>query len=82
MDEFNGEFDPTEVRRVMEVYQRWRDISYIALAGVYVLNIIDASVDAHFVRFDVSPDLSMDIGPSLHAASLGATGLSLQFSFR
>ena len=82
VDEFNGQYDPGEVRRVMEVYQRWRDISYIALAGVYVLNIIDASVDAHFVRFDVSPDLSLNIGPSLHAAALGATGLNLQISLR
>ncbi len=82
VDEFNGQYDPGEVRRVMEVYQRWRDISYIALAGVYVLNIIDASVDAHFVRFDVSPDLSLNIGPSLHAAALGATGVNLQFSLR
>ncbi len=82
VDEFNGQYDPTEVRRVMEVYQRWRDISYIALAGVYVLNIIDASVDAHFVRFDVSPDLSLNIGPSLHAAALGAAGVNLQLSLR
>lgn len=81
-DEFNGQYSPTQVRAVMETYQRWRDISYIAIAGVYILNIIDASVDAHFVRFDVSPDLSLRLGPSLRTAAIGGVGLSLQLAVR
>jgi hypothetical protein len=79
MDEFNGRYGASEVRRVMETYQRWRDISWFALAGVYLLNVVDASVDAHFVRFDVSPDLSLKVGPSIHSASLG---LSLQLAVK
>ncbi len=82
MDEFNGRYPAAEVRRVMETYQRWRDVSWLALAGVYILNIVDASVDAHFVRFDVSPDLSLNIGPSLYAATTGSVGLDLCFTLR
>jgi hypothetical protein len=82
VDEFGGQYSPDQVRQVMETYQRWRDISYIATAGVYILNIVDASVDAHFVRFDVSPDLSLKLGPSLPVASMGGMGLSLQLAVK
>jgi hypothetical protein len=82
VDEFEGQYAPSEVRVVMETYQRWRDVSYIAIAGVYILNIIDASVDAHFVRFDVSPDLTLGIGPSLPVAAMGGMGLSFSLAVR
>ncbi len=78
VDEFNGRFSPETVRSVADQYQRWRDLSYIFLAGVYLLNVVDATVDGYFVHFDVGDDLSMDLGPSLPLAAQGATGLSLR----
>lgn len=45
-------------------YKRLLDISYASLAVVYVLNIIDASVDAHLFTFDVSEDLSLNWQPT------------------
>ena len=36
-------------------------MSYIIAAGVYLLNIIDASVDAHLFNFQINDDLSLDI---------------------
>jgi hypothetical protein len=81
-DEFEGRYSPSQVRQVMETYQRWRDLSYLITIGVYAINVIDASVDAHFVRFDVSPELSLGVGPSLPLAARGGLGLSLQLSLR
>ena len=49
---------------------------------IYVQAVIDASVDAHFVRFDVSPVLSMGVGPSLPVAAQGGLGLSLAIGLR
>lgn len=46
-----------------EYYRRYRDLSYIGMAAIYVLNMIDATVDAHFYNFDVSDDLSMKLQP-------------------
>ena len=46
-----------------EYYRRYRDLSYIGMAAIYVLNMIDATVDAHFYNFDVSDDLSMNLQP-------------------
>ncbi len=48
-----------------EYYRRYRDLSYIGMAAIYVLNMIDATVDAHFYNFDVSDDLSMKLQPAI-----------------
>lgn len=45
-------------------YRRWRDLSTFCLIGVYALSIIDAYVDAHLSVFDISPDLSLQWGPT------------------
>ncbi len=76
-DEFNGQYSGDQLRNVADTYHRWRDLSYVAFGLVYALNIIDASVDAYFVRFDVSNDLSLRAGPSLGLAAQGALGFTL-----
>lgn len=49
----------------IDVKRRNRDLLLIISSVVYVLNIVDASVDAHFFYFDVSEDLSLQINPTL-----------------
>jgi hypothetical protein len=82
VDEFNGQFGAAQVLEVTDTYRRWRDLSYIAFGLVYMLNVVDATVDAYFVRFDVGRDLSLQAAPSLHTASLGAPGLTLALTLR
>jgi len=82
VDEFNGQFGSEQLLNVTNTYRKWRDLSYICLGAVYILNIVDASVDAHFVRFDVSPDLSLGVGPSLPVAAQGGIGLSVQLALK
>ncbi|HEY0977792.1 MAG TPA: DUF5683 domain-containing protein [Flavobacteriales bacterium] len=77
VDEFGGRYQPSQLRNVADTYQRWRDLSYVAFGLVYILNIVDATVDGYFVRFDVSPGLSLDLRPSLPLAAQGAAGFSL-----
>jgi hypothetical protein len=67
---------------VTDTYRKWRDMSYIATGLVYLLNIVDASVDANFVRFDVGRDLSLDVRPALDLAAQRAPGLSLCVAWR
>ena len=40
-------------------YQRARDIGLLLTIGMYVLNIIDANVDAHLKQFNVDDNLSI-----------------------
>ena len=40
-------------------YRKKRDLNFVLLAGLYIFNVIDATVDAHLFSFDVSDDLSL-----------------------
>lgn len=67
-------------------YKKYRDFTVIGLAAVYLLNIVDANVDAHLKTFDVSDDLSLniDLWQLPHHPMTGrgsATGLSLKLNF-
>ena len=44
-------------------------------AGLYILQIVDAHVDAHLKDFDVSDDLSMRIEPAVDYAFIAGTGV-------
>lgn len=44
-------------------YRKYRDYAIIVGALVYLVNIIDANVDAHLKTFDVSDDLSLQFKP-------------------
>jgi hypothetical protein len=58
-------------------HKTWRDLSYISLAAIYILNIIDANVDAHLFYFDVGEDLTMNIQPFVNPSQLPSAGLTL-----
>jgi len=47
-----------------DYYRRNRDLLIIVTAAFYGLNIIDASVDAHFFNFDISDDLTFQWEPT------------------
>ena len=46
-------------------YRRNRDLCIISLVALYLLCIVDAYVDASMAHFDISPDLSMDLAPTM-----------------
>jgi len=59
-----------------------RDLAYIIAAGIYLLNIIDASVDAHLFKFNVNDDISLNIQPQFMQASHQNTlALSLKLNW-
>lgn len=62
-------------------YQRYRDLCVIGFAAVYLLQVIDAAVDAHLYYFDVGPDLSLRWSPKVEMDPWGGTmGLGLTFT--
>jgi len=80
-------FSDAALRRVMEFYRRNLELSYIAGVALYLLNILDANVQAHLMDFDVGEDLTMRLGPSLSPLTLPGVhpiptaGLKLTFRF-
>lgn len=81
VSEFEGS-NAQSVRDVADTYHKWRDMSFLAVTAVYILNVVDAAVDAHFVRFDVGKDLSLNVAPSPLFAGQAAAGLSLALTLR
>ncbi|HPB02295.1 MAG TPA: DUF5683 domain-containing protein [Bacteroidales bacterium] len=67
-------------------YRHNLELSVIIITAVYILNIVDASVDAHLYDFDISDDLSLRIQPSVWNVGPGTSsfggGLSLTFKFK
>ena len=48
-----------------DYYRRYRDLSIILTVAWYFLCMADAYVDAQLFDFDISPDLSLHLAPSL-----------------
>lgn len=46
-------------------YRRYRDLSAFAFIGVYLLSVVDAYVDAQLSVFDITPDLTLSISPTM-----------------
>lgn len=68
-------------------YRKYRDFAVIGFSIVYIINIIDANVDAHLRTFDMSDDLSLSLDPwqnVYHTASgyRTASGISLKLNFK
>ena len=47
------------------VFRRYRDYSIVALAGFYLLQIIDANVFSYMQDFELSDDITMNISPTI-----------------
>ena len=67
-----------------DYYRRNRDLCVICMIGVYLIAMVDAYVDASLTHFDVSPELSIDVAPTLipdARNSLPGVGLQWAFNF-
>ncbi len=68
-------------------FRKYRDMFGFGLIAIYLVNIIDANVDAHLKSFDISDNLSLQIKPSalfftsLRGMTCGA-GLSIKLNFK
>lgn len=68
------------LRELRNFYRRNRDFTIMLSVAAYLLNILDAYVDAHLKHFDVSDNLSLrlDAAPAGRSYRLGA-GFSINF---
>jgi Family of unknown function (DUF5683) len=76
--------DPTQLVTQKKYYRKYRDIAIMLGSLVYIINIIDANVDAHLKTFDVSDDLSMQVKPysNIDYNNKFQAGLSLKLTFK
>jgi hypothetical protein len=70
------------LRMAKDGSRRNRDLVVIGTAVFYALNIIDASVDAHFFNFDISDDLTINWVPGpIMCMDQKLIGLHCRFTF-
>lgn len=77
-----GNLDDDVLIRGQKFHQKNRDLSALITAGIYILNIVDANVDAHLIQFNVNDNLSLK--PQLNENDWNAGynyGLSLSYQF-
>ena len=58
-------YNASELSSIINYYHNDRDLSIIITAGIYLISIVDANVDAQLNGFNVSDDISVKFTPSL-----------------
>ncbi len=75
-------FDNDRLINAQKFYQRNRDFSALFVVGFYVLNIIDANIDAALIQFNIDDNLSLKpvVKPDVMTTSTHL-GLCLHYNF-
>ena len=75
-------YDNDRLISAQKFYQRNRDLSALFVVGFYVLNIVDANVDAALIQFNVNENLS--VRPDVYmndVTSKANVGLTFNYNF-
>jgi len=74
-----------KLKTKQDAFRRYRDLSMIVTVAYYALTLVDAYVDAQLYDFDISPDLSLRLQPTLinnRNDFQGTLGVQCSFSFK
>ena len=76
-------YSSSQLKIIQEQYRRYRDISVISLLGVYLLQVIDANVEANLFLFDTDDNLSMQfiVLPTFTNTTPFSPALTLNYRF-
>lgn len=79
----NTGYTTSQLRTIVDRYRRERDFMIIVMMGVYILQMVDAHVDAHLKEFDLNPNLQVRVEPSFTNELLTGRmgGFSVKFRF-
>ncbi len=79
-----SKYSTTDLQSAREYYRRNLEISCLLTALLYILNIVDASVDAHLYTYNINSDLTMKVQPvmmKMGTMPVGSPGIRLCFKF-
>lgn len=74
-----SQYDDQAILQLHNSSQTQRDLFILTTVLIYAINVLDASVEAHFINFDVSDDLTLHLEPA--ATPNFGLGLSLALRF-
>jgi len=59
-----GLTNESDVSGYMLKYRRYRDLCFVGVMVVYLMNVFDAVVDAHLYDYDISDDIALHVEPT------------------
>lgn len=72
----------SQLRTLIDRARRERDYMVVLTGAFYILQIVDAHVDAHLREFDLNPELQVKVKPSFEPVMTQATlGVGIKFTF-
>jgi hypothetical protein len=85
INQINKAWLQTALEQEVNIFRRYRDLSIISAIGLYAVSMVDAYVDAQLSNFDITPNLSLRVSPSIiPEQQLGAStsyGVKLHITF-
>ncbi|MCD6090560.1 MAG: hypothetical protein J7J72_03605 [Bacteroidales bacterium] len=82
-DPLINNYSKDQLLSAREFYQSNLELNYILFGAFYLLQIVDATVDAHFYDFDINENLSIGIDPIIYQNRnqiYAAPGLQLRWT--
>ncbi len=80
--EFTGLFDVNALRSLRDSYDRNRQLAYLGIFVVYLLQGVEAFVDAHLRTFDIEDDIGFRIEPQYYPEPGVPVGVSIVIPIR
>lgn len=84
-NEWAKKYDKATLKIIRDYYRRNMQLSFIVGGAWYLLQMIDANVDANLSHWNISNDLSVNVTPVYQPVSLphapAYKGISLRFNF-
>lgn len=77
-------YTDTQLLGLREYYQKNLELNYILFGAFYILQIVDATVDAHFFDYDIDDNLSLGIDPIFYQNKnriYASPGIQLRWTF-
>lgn len=63
--QYDGPVQESTAKYYRDVYRRYRDYSVLAIAGFYLLQVIDANIFSYMRGFDLSDDIELSLSPAV-----------------
>lgn len=73
---------PERLRDYMNSHRRSRDLFIIGTVAFYAITVLDAFVDASLANFDISPDLSLKVAPTVIETNENTQNLGISLNLR
>lgn len=85
--DYTGPISATQALYYRNAYRRMRDYSVLAIAALYVLQVIDANVFSYMHNFEVDDDIALKVAPAViipdnQFASISPTSQPAAFGLR